>query len=164
MSDGKASKKETKLDLAELRRLVNLMNSHSLAEVEIEQEGKRVRVVRAHPPGASGMVPAYMTAAPAPVAAPAAAPAGGAPARRRGTEIPSPMVGTFYRSPSPDAAPYVEVGDRITKDTVVCIVEAMKVMNEIKAEVAGDILEILVQNGEPVEYGQPLFLVSGGEA
>jgi acetyl-CoA carboxylase biotin carboxyl carrier protein len=74
------------------------------------------------------------------------------------------MVGTFYRSPSPDAAPYVEVGDRITKDTVVCIVEAMKVMNEIKAEVAGDILEILVQNGEPVEYGQPLFLVSGGEA
>jgi acetyl-CoA carboxylase biotin carboxyl carrier protein len=69
------------------------------------------------------------------------------------------MVGTFYRAPGPDAAPFVEVGDRITKSTVVCIVEAMKVMNEIKAEADGEILEILVQNGEPVEFGQPLFLV-----
>ena len=69
------------------------------------------------------------------------------------------MVGTFYRSPSPDAAPFAEVGDRITKESVVCIIEAMKVMNEIKAELDGEILEILVQNGEPVEFGQPLFLV-----
>jgi acetyl-CoA carboxylase biotin carboxyl carrier protein len=71
------------------------------------------------------------------------------------------MVGTFYRSPGPDAAPFCEVGDRISKNTVVCIVEAMKVMNEIKAEVDGEILEVLVQNGEPVEFGQPLFLVRG---
>ena len=76
------------------------------------------------------------------------------------------MVGTFYRSPGPDAAPFCEVGDRISKNTVVCIVEAMKVMNEIKAEVDGEILEVLVQNGEPVEFGQPLFLVKppGGGA
>ncbi len=76
------------------------------------------------------------------------------------------MVGTFYRSPSPDSPPYIEPGQEISEDTVVCIVEAMKVMNEIKAEVEGEILEILVQNGEPVEFGQPLFLVrpAGGQA
>src|SRR5205823_1945740 len=96
----------------------------------------------------------------------ATAPAPAAAKEARGLEIPSPMVGTFYRSPSADASPYVEVGDKIGKDTPVCIVEAMKVMNEIKAEVEGEILEILVQNGEPVEFGQPLFLVrpSGGAA
>ena len=146
-------------DLAELRRLVTLMRANDLVEVEIEGEGRRVKVVRAGAPGAwaaapSAPPPAVVTAA---AAAPAAAPA--APKESRGLEIPSPMVGTFYRSPSPDASPYVEVGDRIGKDTPVCIVEAMKVMNEIKSEVAGEILEILVQNGEPVEFGQPLFLV-----
>jgi acetyl-CoA carboxylase biotin carboxyl carrier protein len=111
-------------------------------------------------------------AQPAPVAqatpaAAAAAPAASSSAKEtNGVEIPSPMVGTFYRSPSPDASPYVEVGDRIGKDSPICIVEAMKVMNEIKAEVEGEILEILVQNGEPVEFGQPLFLIrpTGGAA
>jgi acetyl-CoA carboxylase biotin carboxyl carrier protein len=126
-----------------------------------------VKVVRGGPAAGPAVYvqPAAAQAAPAPAAAPAAA--GPAPAKEsRGIEIPSPMVGTFYRSPSPDASPYVEVGDRIGKDTPVCIVEAMKVMNEIKAEVDGEILEILVQNGEPVEFGQPLFLVrpSGGAA
>jgi acetyl-CoA carboxylase biotin carboxyl carrier protein len=158
------------LDLAELKRLVALMRANDLVEVEMEEDGRRVKVVRGGAP--------MMTAVPAaaiPVVAPvAAAPAAAAPAaaasapakESRGIEIPSPMVGTFYRSPSPDASPYVEVGDRIRKDTPVCIVEAMKVMNEIKAEVEGEILEILVQNGEPVEFGQPLFLVrpSGGSA
>lgn len=161
MSDGKSSGKDTKLDLAELRRLVNLMDSRDLAEVEIELEGKRVRVVRNAEPvfratPAMGAAPVLPAAASAPAAAESEATA------KRGVEIPSPMVGTFYRAPSPDASPYVEVGDRISKDSVVCIVEAMKVMNEIKAEVAGEVLEILVQNGEPVEFGQPLFLVSGG--
>ena len=162
MTEDRPSKR--RLDLAELRRLVQLMESSDLTEVEIEDEGKRVRVVRRGP--ASPNAAAVVHAAPigAPVLAPAAV--GAAPASEpaaakaaRGIEIPSPMVGTFYRSPSPDAAPYVEVGDRIGKDTPVCIVEAMKVMNEIKAEVEGEILEILVQNGEPVEFGQPLFLV-----
>ena len=152
MSDDKTKRG---LDLAELKRLVALMRANDLYEVEMEEVGRRVRVVRGGAPAVSFAAP------PAPVAAvqaAAAAPAA-APKESRGIEIPSPMVGTFYRSPSPDASPYVEVGDRIGKDTPVCIVEAMKVMNEIKAEVEGEILEILVQNGEPVEFGQPLFLV-----
>ena len=144
------------LDLAELKRLVALMRANDLYEVEMEEEGRRVRVVRGGAPAVSLAAPAAPVAAGQ--AALAAAPAA-APKESRGIEIPSPMVGTFYRSPSPDASPYVEVGDRIGKDTPVCIVEAMKVMNEIKAEVEGEILEILVQNGEPVEFGQPLFLV-----
>ena len=159
MSGGKSEAEQPKVDLAEVRRLVKLMEASELAEVEIELEGKRVRVVRA------GAVAPVVTAAHVPVAAAPAAPgapaaaAPTAPEAKRGVEIPSPMVGTFYRSPSPDAAPFTEVGDRIAKDTVVCIIEAMKVMNEIKAEVEGEILEILVQNGEPVEFGQPLFLI-----
>ncbi len=158
MSGGKSDGEQPKLDLAEVRRLVNLMETKDLAEVEIELEGKRVRVVRA------GQATPAVVAVPAPgvpaSAGPASAPISAPePAAPRGTEIPCPMVGTFYRSPSPDAAPFVEVGDRISKETVVCIIEAMKVMNEIKAEVDGEILEILVQNGEPVEFGQPLFLV-----
>jgi len=93
-------------------------------------------------------------------AAPAAAPAGEpAPAAPAGPTFDSPMVGTFYRSPSPDAGPFVSVGERVTAETVVCIIEAMKVMNEIQAEFPGEILEVLVENGEPVEFGQPLFLV-----
>lgn len=143
------------LDLAELKRLVALMKANELLEVELEEHGRRVKVVRA---GAPTAPPAYLMREPVPV--PVSAPPLARPVKEsRGIEIPSPMVGTFYRSPSPDASPYVEVGDRITKDSPVCIVEAMKVMNEIKAEVEGEILEILVQNGEPVEFGQPLFLV-----
>lgn len=150
--------KAGKLDLAELRRLVSLMESKGLAEVEMEQEGKRVRVVRAGmgPPVAAFQAALPPSAAPSTSAPKAAADSGGP----KPLEVPSPMVGTFYRSPSPDAAPYVEVGDRISRDTVVCIVEAMKVMNEIKAEASGEIIEILVQNGEPVEFGQPLFLLA----
>jgi acetyl-CoA carboxylase biotin carboxyl carrier protein len=151
-------------DLAELRRIVTLMRTNELVELELEDAGRRVRLVRA------GATPIALVQGavhhPAPAAAPAAAPAPAAsPAAEkaarevRGAEITSPMVGTFYRAPSPDASPYAEVGDRVRKDTTVCIVEAMKVMNEIKAEVEGEILEILVQNGEPVEFGQPLFLV-----
>jgi acetyl-CoA carboxylase biotin carboxyl carrier protein len=159
LSDDRVKKS---LDLAELKRLVALMRANDLVEVELEEQGRRVRVVRGGPAAAPVVV--AQPAAPAPVHAAAPAPAGRPARESRGIEIPSPMVGTFYRSPSPDASPYVEVGDRIGKDSPVCIVEAMKVMNEIKAEVEGEILEILVQNGEPVEFGQPLFLVrpSGG--
>jgi len=134
------------------------MEKRDLLEVEIEQEGKRVHVVRGvRAQFAAPAAPYAMPAAPAPAPAAGGAPAPAAPSR--GVEITSPMVGSFYRAPGPDAAPFVEVGDRISKSSVVCIVEAMKVMNEIKAEVDGEILEILVQNGEPVEFGQPLFLV-----
>ena len=99
--------------------------------------------------------------APAPAALPAVA-AAASPAVADGIEINSPMVGTFYIKPAPDAASFVEVGSTVSVGQTVCIIEAMKVMNEIKAEIEGEILEILVQNGEPVEYGQPLFLVGSG--
>ncbi|MCE9636419.1 MAG: acetyl-CoA carboxylase biotin carboxyl carrier protein [Planctomycetes bacterium] len=165
VKSGRTGRRGNKLDLAELRRLAELMEQKDLFEVEIEEEGKRVHVVRGAPRGAAtgpvvyAQAPQFMATS-APSGAAATAPAAGAPAvAPRGTEIASPMVGTFYRSPGPDAASFVEVGDRINKNSVVCIVEAMKVMNEIKAEVDGEILEILVQNGEPVEFGQPLFLV-----
>jgi acetyl-CoA carboxylase biotin carboxyl carrier protein len=150
---------KSKWDLAELKRLVALMRANDLFEVEMEEEGRRVRVVRGGAPVVSHAAPAAPVAAAQPAGAAAAAAAPAAAKESRGVEIPSPMVGTFYRSPSPDASPYVEVGDRIKKDSPICIVEAMKVMNEIKAEVEGEILEILVQNGEPVEFGQPLFLI-----
>ena len=164
MSDDKARRG---WDLAELKRLVALMKANDLGEVEMEEEGRRVRVVRGGRVVEAAPVAAAQPAAAAP--APVASAGHAAPAAAKeslGVEIPSPMVGTFYRSPSPDASPYVEVGDRIGKDSPICIVEAMKVMNEIKAEVEGEILEILVQNGEPVEFGQPLFLVrpAGGAA
>ena len=152
------------MDFKELRRLMRLMKEFDLAEVEVEEEGRRVRL--------KGASSAFVSAAAGPVnAAPASSPplmpvataAGEAGALDAGdsglVEIPSPTVGTFYRAPSPDDPAYVNVGDAVRADTVVCIVEAMKVMNEIKAEVEGEIVEILVNDAEAVEFGQPLFLV-----
>lgn len=108
--------------------------------------------------------PAVATPAPAPAAAAPAAPAPAAPAPKaeekiKGTEIKAPIVGTFYRSPAPDADPYVKEGDLVKKGQVLCIIEAMKLMNEIESEVSGVVRKILVNNAEPVEYGQPLFIV-----
>ncbi len=156
------------MDPKNLKRIVDLMNQHDLAEVEIEEEGRRVRVrkmeARMHavsvvPAAAGAPAPAPVAAAPAPEAPPASPAA--AP-KEAGQAIKAPMVGTFYRSPSPDADAYVDVGTRVSPETVVCILEAMKVMNEIKAECAGEITKVCVQNGEAVEYDQPLFLVKPG--
>lgn len=153
------------MDHRELKRLVQLMNENGLVELEIEQEGSRISLRKA---GAYASAPVLLQggAAPAP-AMPAAAPAGALPPAAEGPTAPpagtkdllSPMVGTFYRRPSPEAAPFVQVGDRVTKDTVVCIVEAMKLNNEIKAELDGEVLEILVEDGHPVEFDQPLFRI-----
>ncbi len=147
----------------ELKKLVELMNENGLVELEIEEEGRRISMRKA---GASGVVamPANMAAMPAaiaPAAAAGAAPAAAEPAGPPpGTkEILSPMVGTFYRRPSPDQDAYAEEGATVGPDTVVCIVEAMKVNNEIKAEMSGEIVEILVEDGHPVEFDQPLFRV-----
>jgi acetyl-CoA carboxylase biotin carboxyl carrier protein len=154
---------EGRMDLRDVKRLVHLMDLHGLTEVELEDAGRRVRLKKGHDGHAA--LPAHVVA-PLPAAggaAPAhgaAAPAAAAP---KGSEIRSPMVGTFYRSPSPEAAPFVEVGDMIRKDSVVCIIEAMKVMNEIKAECDGEVLAVLAQNGEAVEFDQPLFLVKPAE-
>ena len=153
------------MDSKELKELIDLMNANDLLELELVEEGKKIRLKKMYDGGAK-IVPMPMAGA---IAVPAAAaPAGGAlaaaapaavPAAHAGHLIKSPMVGTFYRGTSPEAAPYVETGDTVKADTVVCILEAMKVFNEIRAECEGKILEILVENGEAVEYGQPLFRV-----
>ena len=157
------------MDQRELKKLVQLMNDNGLVELEIEREGERLHLRKADPSGQSatfvpmpgapmGAMPMPAPAAAAPAAAEDAAPAEEArPANVK--EIRSPMVGTFYRRPSPDSDAYVEVGANVDDDTVVCIVEAMKVNNEIKAELDGEIVEILVEDGHPVEFDQPLFLV-----
>lgn len=162
------------VDLKLIRQLVRIMNNGGVSEIEIddEKEGLSLRLRRDAEPSAAGAAPIVQMVSPAAGAPVAAAPAAGhAPAGAGdapsgpppGTvQITSPMVGTFYRSPSPDADAFVDVGSRIDDESVVCIVEAMKVMNEIKAEVSGEIVEILVENGEPVEFGQPLLLVKKG--
>lgn len=158
--------------LSEIKELIKLVDQTSVQELEIENEGSRL-LIRKPNKTETVMVnaaPAYPVPAPAaaptalqsaPVEAPAAQPpAGQAAAEDAGLhQIVSPMVGTFYRSPSPGAAPYVDKGDKVKEKTVVCIIEAMKLMNEIEAEVSGEIVDILVENGQLVEYGQPLFLV-----
>jgi len=157
------------MDLKLIQRLIAMMRRGGVAELDVEDPttGLKVRLVREGVPGPAaqaGPVVHYLQGgAPAPAAgAPAAVAGGEAPAAKAapaGTPFPSPMVGTFYRSSGPEAEPFVQVGSRINPQTTVCIIEAMKVMNEIKAEVSGEILAILVESGEPVEFGQPLFLL-----
>ena len=145
------------MDFKDIKSIVDLMKKNSLSEFEMENEGFKIKLRRASGEGKSEEVQHYLPpVAPAPTEAPAAAPAPEQPAE---PEIKSPMIGTFYRKPSPESESYVEVGDTVTADTVVCIVEAMKVMNEIKAEMSGVVTEILVEDSRPVEFGQPLFRV-----
>jgi acetyl-CoA carboxylase biotin carboxyl carrier protein len=150
------------MELKEIKKIVQMMTEHDLSEFLLEDETCTLQMKR------GSTVVTQIAAAPQAVAAPAAAlaaaPAADAPAAESSAddglvEITSPMVGTFYRSPSPDADSFVDAGDEVTADTVVCIIEAMKVMNEIKADVKGTIKKILVDNATPVQFGQPLFLV-----
>jgi oxaloacetate decarboxylase alpha subunit len=144
--------------LTELRRLIRLVQKTGIGELEVSSGQKTVRISA---PVGSPPTPVWALAgAGTGGAAPAATPAEPAAAKPDGrVAITSPMVGTFYRAPAPDADPYVEVGDAVEVGQTVCIVEAMKLMNEIEAEVKGRIVEILVQNAQPVEFGQKLFLV-----
>ena len=137
----------------EIRRLADLLRDYGLTEVEVEREGVRIRLRRdlAPPPSTSSASSAAPTAA-----AIAATPSAG---EAHLLTIEAPMVGTFYRSPSPDAQPFVRDGDRVKKGQVVCIIEAMKLMNEIESKVAGRVVKVLVENAQPVEYGQPLILL-----
>ena len=155
------------MELRLIQRLVRMMQKGEITELELDdqKEGVRIHLKRGGEPAVPPPTPVVHVTqgGAAPVAMPAAAaPAAGspaeAPAAANGTPYPSPMVGTFYASPSPDSDPFVKAGDRFEEGTVLCIIEAMKVMNEIKAESSGEILEVLAENGEPVEYGQPLFL------
>ncbi len=144
------------MDLKEIKALIDLMQKNGLTAFEMEKDGFRISLAKE-----TGYAPAMAYAAP-PAAPAAAVPAPAAPAEAAapaasGKEIPSPMVGTFYSSPSPESPAFVKVGQKVTPDTVVCIIEAMKVMNEIKAEVSGTITEVAAENGQPVQFGQALF-------
>lgn len=144
------------MDLKDIKAIVDLMEKNGLTAFEMEKGGFRIALSKGVVAG-PGYAPAPVAAAPAPAAAASsAADATSAPAAS-GKEIPSPMVGTLYTAPSPESAPFVKVGQKVTPDTVVCIIEAMKVMNEIKAEVSGTITEVAAENGLPVQFGQALF-------
>jgi len=152
------------MDLKEIRQLVKLVETSEISELEIEQKDNKIRIVKNGI--AQGAAQVVQTALPAVAAAPATAPAGGqaetpaAPQKADNTiEVRSPMVGTFYRAASPDSDPYTDTGKTIKAGDVLCIVEAMKLMNEIESEVSGKVVEILVENGQPVEYNQVLFLI-----
>ena len=141
-----------------IQELISVMEGSRLSELEVEVEGVRVRLQKECAPVKQevvAMAPPVMNGV-RPVAAPA--PEAAEPASRY-KHINAPMVGTFYAASAPDADPYAEVGDIVDEESVICIIEAMKVMNEIKAEMKGKVVEVLVNNGEPVEYGQPLFLI-----
>jgi acetyl-CoA carboxylase biotin carboxyl carrier protein len=153
------------MDMRKLKTLVDLVSESNISELEITEAEGKVRIVK----GGYGvpttmMMPAtaqmMAPAAAAPIAAePAAAPAAEAPAAQTGHVVKSPMVGTFYRSSSPGSKPFVDVGTQVKEGDPICIVEAMKIMNEIEADMAGTITKILVDNGQAVEYGQPLFII-----
>ncbi len=153
------------MDIDRIKTVIDLMREHELSEFAIEEPDFKLTLKRGNPAGlmmAAPMMAPAMAPAAAP-AAPAAAPAAPAPAADENlTPIASPLVGTFYRASSPDSEPFVGVGSRVTKDTVVCIIEAMKVMNEIKAETSGTIKKILVENATAVQFGQPIFLIEKG--
>lgn len=155
------------MDLRKLKTLIDLVSESNVSELEITEAEGKVRIVKAAPAAPVMMAPAVSAPVAAPIApitvtAPAATPAAAAPAAPaevQGHVVKSPMVGTFYRSPSPGAKPFVEVGQAVKEGEAVCIIEAMKILNEIEADRAGVIKEILVENGQAVEYGQPLFVL-----
>ena len=154
------------MDLRKLKKLIDLVQESGIAELEITEGEERVRIARGGAvsvtPLAAGAAP--VAAAPAGAAGPAAVPPpatpAGAEAATEGHVVKSPMVGTFYRAPSPDAKPFVDVGSTVKAGETICVLEAMKLMNEIEADASGTIKAILVENGQPVEYGQALFIIA----
>lgn len=151
------------MDLEYIRTLIQLIADSGVDEIEIEEEGKKIRVAKTRhhntsPGPASVQLDQYQIAQPSPPPVQVPPPTV-VSAQPKLHEIKSPIVGTFYRAPSPDAAPFVEVGSLVQPGAVLCIVEAMKLMNEIESDTAGKIVKILVENGQPVEYDQTLFLV-----
>ncbi len=147
------------MNIKEIKEMVNLMNDNNLMELEIEKDGMRIRLKKT-PAGVEALSMPIMTEREKYVKVPVSQPKE-LPKEQssKSIEIKSPMVGTFYRAPSPESAPFVEIGQKVEPGQVLCIIEAMKLMNEIKAEVRGKILEILVDNAEPIEFGQPIFLI-----
>ena len=151
------------MDLRKLKKLIDLVEESGIAELEVTEGEEKVRIVKNGGRNGGGeyvmMQPQQIQHAPAAPAAPAPAAAPPAPAQPEGNIMKSPMVGTFYRSSSPDAKPFVEIGDTVKKGQTVCIIEAMKLMNEIEADHDGVVKAILVENAQPVEYGEPLIVI-----
>ena len=152
------------MDIRKVKKLIELLDDSGIAEIEITEGEESVRISRysAHAPAAAPAVAAAPAPAPAAAPAPPAAAAPAAPAEvaeEDGYEVTAPMVGTYYAASSPGAAPYVQVGDRVNEGDTLCIIEAMKMMNQIEADVSGVIKSIRIQNGEPVEFGQTLFVI-----
>jgi acetyl-CoA carboxylase biotin carboxyl carrier protein len=146
-------------DLVEIRRLIRLVQRTGIGELEVSSGQRKVRIAaQAHPAVGTGPSPPVAVAAPAMEQSAAAAPSVPKPADAAAV-IASPMVGTFYRAPAPDADPFVEVGDMVEVGQTVCIIEAMKLMNEIESDFRGRVVKILVENAQPVEFGQNLFLI-----
>ena len=149
------------MDLAYVKKVIKLIEKSDVDEIEIEEEGKKIRVAKhknqqptyiqaaVQPPVAS---PQFSQSIPSPSSA-------AVPAEAKYQEVRSPIVGTFYRAPAPDAEPYIEIGQNVSVGSVLCIVEAMKLMNEIESDVSGRLVQVLVENGKPVEYNQVLFLI-----
>ena len=158
------------MDIRKVKKLIELLDESGIAEIEITEGEESVRISR-NPSGVAAPAPVYVPAPvaaaapqppPAPSAPAAAAPAAVAPVATddsEGFEVTAPMVGSYYSAPSPGAAPFVQVGDQVNEGDTLCIIEAMKMMNQIDAEVSGTIKSIRVQNGDPVEYGQTLFVI-----
>ena len=160
------------MDLKDIKAIIDLMKKNSVSEFELEKEDFKIKLKRSPVGGAAAPAayeenPSISYTSPSSIAGSSPSQMTGAPTVASGhmmsgsgeQEIKSPMIGTFYRSPSPESGPYVEIGTEVNPDTVVCIIEAMKVMNEIKAEAKGVISQILVDNAKPVEFGQPLFKI-----
>ncbi|MCD4781411.1 MAG: acetyl-CoA carboxylase biotin carboxyl carrier protein [Candidatus Omnitrophica bacterium] len=153
------------MNLKELREMVNLMNDNNITELEIEREGVKIKLKKGHDEASVQMIPiqqppAYQVAPVNQFVSSGADVSQSAPdVNSNCVELKAPMVGTFYRAPSPDSPPYIEVGQVVEEGQVVCILEAMKLMNEIKAEVRGKIVEIPIENAQPIEFGQTLFLI-----
>ena len=151
------------MDIRKVKKLIELLDESGIAEIEITEGEESVRISRYSkdaPVVITAPVPAHAPApAPAAAAAPVASAAPAAEPEDDGFLVSAPMVGTYYAAPSPGAAPYVQVGDRVSEGDTLCIIEAMKMMNQIEADTSGTIVSILVENGDPVEYGQPLFII-----
>jgi acetyl-CoA carboxylase biotin carboxyl carrier protein len=151
------------MDLRKLKTLIDLVSESNVSELEITEAERKVRIVKGSPGSAQGMAqPQVMHAAPvaaAPALAPAPAPAAAAPQEPAGHTVKSPMVGTFYRASAPGAKSFVEVGSVVKEGDTICIIEAMKILNEIEADKGGTVTQILCENGQAVEYGQPLFII-----
>jgi acetyl-CoA carboxylase biotin carboxyl carrier protein len=153
------------MDLRKLKTLIDLVSESNVSELEITEAEGKVRIVKSAPVVAAA--PVTYSMAPSPVVPPVvpavevtpAAPAAAAAAAPQGHSVKSPMVGTFYRASSPGAKPFVEIGDAIKEGETICIVEAMKILNEIEADKSGTVTQILVENGQAVEYGQPLYVI-----